>query len=287
MKKIFPSFNKSTLLALVFFGVMTLVGISAAHAQSETSIDNPLFSTTGPNVLGAGSIQWNSSLDYYFSRTSYFPDSYMSVNAFGGNTGLRFGVGNSAELTLDFKGAYNVVQTHNLAGPCVNTKSFNPSVGVKLLLAEGKGWLPQVAFFTHVGMAMNQSIYNPTIRTDMVQPEIGFMFRNRLDSRWVLDYSLGYSWNAESGFDNDFEAVFRNQIQYSIFARKLVTDRFSTGIGVSNTNGVRSLAGGIEMRYLATPDLQLSLIAGAAGGIGKEANALQLYTLLGAHWTLR
>ena len=279
--------TKPTALAIAFFCAMTLVGISAAHAQSETSIDNPLFSTTGPNVLGAGSIQWNSSLDYYFSRTSYYLGDYMSINAFGGTTGLRFGVGNSSELTLDIKGAYNIVQTHNLVGPCVNPQRYNPSVGVKLLLAEGKGWLPQVAFFTHVGMDISQSSYNPTVWTRLVQPEIGFMFRNRLDSRWVLDYSLGYSWNAESGYSTDFESVFHNQIQYSIFARKLINDRFSTGVGISNANSARSMAGGIEMRYLATPDLQLSLIAGASGGIGKEANALQVYSLLGAHWTLR
>ena len=47
--------NKSTLLALAFFFVMTLVSITAAHAQNYTL--NPLFSTTGPNVLGEGRIQ--------------------------------------------------------------------------------------------------------------------------------------------------------------------------------------------------------------------------------------
>ena len=290
MKKIFSHINKSTILAIAFFGVMTLVGISTAHAQNDTV--NPLISTTGPNVLGAGSIQWNSTLDYYYTYSSVLKDSYMSVNAFGASTGLRFGVGSRAELTLDVAGAYNALRTQNLNGPCVNTKNFNPSVGVKLLLADNQGWRPQVAFFTHVGMAINQSRYNPTTWTRMVQPEIGLMFRNRLGSRNVLDYSIGYSWNRESGLNSNFdspyfESLFQNQIQYSVFYRRLVSDRFMTGVGVSNANSAQRLGGGFEFRYLPTPDLQLSLMVGGAFGATNGGNASQVNALCGVHWTLR
>ena len=285
MKKIFSHISKSTLLALAFFGIMTLMGISTAHAQNDTI--NPLLSTTGSNVLGAGSIQWNSTLDYYYTYSSVFQDSYMSVNAFGASTGLRLGVGSRAELTLDVAGSYNALKTQNLNGPCVNTKNFNPTVGVKLLLADNRGWLPQVAFFTHVGMAIDQSRYSPTVWTRMVQPEIGFMFRNRLGSRNVLDYSIGYSWNRESGYNNNFESLFQNQIQYSVFYRRLVTDRFMTGVGVSNANSAQRLGGGFEFRYLPNPDLQLSLLVGGAFGAAKDSHAAQANAQFGLHWTLR
>ena len=285
MKKIFFHISKSTILAIAFFCVMTFVGAFTAHAQNDTV--NPLLSTTGPNVLGAGSIQWNNSLDYYYTYSSVLQDSYMAVNAFGASTGLRFGVGSRAELTLDVAGSYNALKTQNLIGPCVNTKNFNPTVGVKLLLADNRGWLPQVAFFTHVGMAIDQSRYNPTAWTRMVQPEIGLMFRNRLGSRNVLDYSIGYSWNRESGYNNDFESLFQNQIQYSVFYRRLVTDRFMTGVGVSNANSAQRLGGGFEFRYLPTPDLQLSLLLGAAGGVAKDSHAVQANAQFGVHWTLR
>ena len=287
MKNTYSHSRKSTLLALAFFGIMTIVGISTANAQSETDTLNPLLSTTGPNVLGAGSIQWNSTLDYYYTYTSVLQDSYMSVNAFGASSGLRFGVGSRAELTLDVAGSYNALKTQNLNGPCVNTKNFNPSVGVKLLLADNRGWRPQVAFFTHVGMAIDQSRYNPTAWTRMVQPEIGFMFRNRLGSRNVLDYSIGYSWNRESGYNNDFESLFQNQIQYSVFYRRLVSDRFMTGVGVSNANSAQRLGGGFEFRYLPTPDLQLSLLVGGAFGAAKDSHAFQTNAQFGLHWTLR
>ena len=290
MKNTYLHNRKSTLLALAFFGVMTLVGISTAHAQDD--IVNPLISTTGPNVLGAGSIQWNSTLDYYYTYTSVLQDSYTSVNAFGVTTGLRFGVGNRAELTLDVAGSYNVLNTQNLNSPSGNTKNFNPSVGVKLLLADNRGWRPQVAFFTHVGMAIDQSRYNPTAWTRMVQPEIGLMFRNRLGSRNVLDYSIGYSWNRESGLNSNFdspyfESLFQNQIQYSVFYRRLVSDRFMTGVGVSNANSAQRLGGGFEFRYLPYPDLQLSLLVGGAFGAAKGNNAGQVNALCGVHWTLR
>ena len=277
--------NKPTLLALVFFGAMTLVGFSAAHAQSDTL--NPLFSTTGPNVLPSSSIQWNSTLDFYHLAHNLENNSHYSFNTFGATTGLRFGVGSRAELTLDISGARRVIQESQSVGPCVNSQHYNPSVGVKLLLADGKGWLPQVAFFTHVGMAIDQSQFNPTAWSQMVQPQIGFIFRNRLDSRWVLDYSLGYSWNKECGLDNNLQYLFKNQLQYSIFARKLLTDRLSTGVGISNANSCQRMAGSIEARYLATPTLQLSLQGGLSFGAAKGSNANQTYALLGAHWTLR
>lgn len=54
MKHIRIHISKSSFLAVVFFGIMTAIGCNAANAQDTI---NPLISTTGPNVLGAGRIQ--------------------------------------------------------------------------------------------------------------------------------------------------------------------------------------------------------------------------------------
>ena len=81
MKRSLSPTGKSTLFALAFFVVMTFVGLTAAHAQNDTL--NPLLSTTGPNVLGSGRIQWSSSLDYYHLSQKYNQgQSVMASNSF-------------------------------------------------------------------------------------------------------------------------------------------------------------------------------------------------------------
>ena len=281
MKKIISHLNKSTFLALAFFGIMTLVGISTAHAQNDTL--NPLFSTTGPNVLGEGRIQWNSSLDFYHSSLTFNENDYSISSSYGATTGLRFGIGNRAELTFDVSGNYSFVESSLIDGLHTNTNGARASVGAKLLLSDGRRWLPQVAFFTHVGVNNEQYAFNRSVRVNKLQPQIGFMFRNQLGRRWAIDYSLGYAWSASSepGID------FANQIEYSLFARWLALDRLSFGVGVSNVNSARRMIGGFEVRYQPSDNIQLSLQSGSILGLGDGVSDSQAHALLGLHWTLR
>lgn len=282
MKRSLSPTGKSTLFALAFFVVMTFVGLTAAHAQNDTL--NPLLSTTGPNVLGAGRIQWSSSLDYYHLSQKYNQgQSVMASNSFGATTSLRFGVGNRAELSLNVSGAYSRLNTQGVNIAPSNAQNYYPSVGVKLLLNEGSGWLPKVSFYTHVGLAIGQNTYQSNQWFKQVQPEIGLMFRNNLGGGYVLDYSLGYMWNALSGPGIDI----KNQIQYSIFARKLVGDRYTFGVGFGNNNSAHRFAGDLEFRYLANPNLQLSARLGGTFGFQSTDYSAQAHALLGVHWTLR
>ena len=73
MKKQPTHRNLSTCFALLFFAAMTLVGASTAHAQDTV---NPLISTTGPNVLGSGHIQWNTALKWDHFKTAFREDIY-------------------------------------------------------------------------------------------------------------------------------------------------------------------------------------------------------------------
>lgn len=273
--------SKPTVLAIAFFFVMTFIGVTAAHAQNDTL--NPLFSTTGPNVLGEGRIQWNNSADYYLSMERYSKFDYTLSNAFGLSTGVRFGIGNRAELTLDVAGSYATGESTYIDGLYSNSTNARAAVGAKLLLTEGRGWLPQVAFFTSVGLR-NQKYSLNNLRVSEVQPQIGLMFRNRVGRTWAFDYSIGYSWAAsnEPGID------FQSQIQYSVGFRHLVTDRLTLGMEIGNGNSANRMAGGIEARFQATPNLQLSLREGAAFGVSSDLNtSYQFNTLFGLHWTLR
>ncbi|MBR1833991.1 MAG: hypothetical protein IJ785_00560 [Bacteroidales bacterium] len=151
---------KSTLLALFFFLAMALVGSITLHAQDTV---NPLLSTTGPNVLSSGHIYWNTTLRWDHMRYTY-SDYFRQLDGFDANTGLRFGIGSRAELTLGLEAFHYSIQTNwkysglnqsNMEGSNLtqDNLSFAPSVGARLLLFEGKRWLLKVTFNTAVALA--------------------------------------------------------------------------------------------------------------------------------------
>ena len=51
---------KSTAVAILFFGLMTIV--ATVSVQAQTDLSSPLITTTCPNVLGAWNIKWYSSV---------------------------------------------------------------------------------------------------------------------------------------------------------------------------------------------------------------------------------
>lgn len=279
MKKISHHLDKPLFGAILFIGLMAAVGATAAHAQDTVREYSPLVTTTGPNVLGAGHIQWNSSLEYHHMGANGTNMNYNS-HSFGLQTGLRFGIGSRAELTVDLGGAYNTFDTVNFH----NTTSFIPAVGAKLLLSEGKGWLPQTSFFTHVAAPVGQNAYNDKWYT-IVQPEIGFQFRNRLGNSFLLDYSLGYSWNR---YTDASSIDMSNQIQYSLYLRWLHSERQMASIGVSNRNSIHTPTVDLEYRNLLRDDLQLTVALSAAAGYGDEAGLVdKIHGLVGLSWMIK
>lgn len=277
MKQTARTFNKPLFSAILFFGLMATVGIAAVHAQ-DTVAENPLIATTGPNVLGQGNIQWNSSLEYYhYGHNS--ANLHFNTHSFGLATGMRFGIGNRAELTLDLAGAYNTFDTTSFH----NTTGFSPAVGAKLLLFEGRGWLPKTSFFTYVAAPVQQNAYNERWNT-LVQPEIGFQFRNRLGKWFLLDYSLGYAWNRYSVEDINFI----NQVQYSLHLRWIHSDRQMTSIGLSNRNSIHAPSVDIETRRQLTNDLQLTAAASVAAGFGLGVGfSDRIHGFVGLSWMIK
>jgi len=278
--------NKSTLIAILFFGIMTAIGCNAANAQDTI---NPLISTTGPNVLGAGRIQWNSNLEWFHADEQSTITS-MRYNILGANTEVRFGVGSKAELTVGLGGNHALHRSTYIhldgeepieADP--NNISFAPSVGAKLLLYEGKGWLPQVAFNTNIALANTSGNTLQPHNYTAVQPTLGLSFRNTLGKRWMLDYSLGMTWNKR--YPIPTYQVFSG----SLYARWLATDRLLLGAGFSSGNWAEPFCGDFEVRYLANPNLQLTLQGGFSGGIQTESSigTTRAHLLTGVSWTLR
>ena len=278
--------NNATYFALLFFAAMTVVGVTTAHAQDTI---NPLVSTTGPNVLGSGHIQWNTSLMWDHMR-SFNINGTVGFDGVGARTGFRFGIGNRAELTLGVEASHSVFnkRERSMAGSVISVNDLisptnmkiAPSVGARLLLFEGKGWLPMVTFNTSIAMAATKG-YKYESDT-VIQPTIGLEFRNDLGKGWMLDYAVDFTWNRNSPRQN-FPAT-----TLSVFARWLATERLLIGAGFKTPNWTEPFKGLFEVRYLATPNLQLTLQGGLSNGNSLGSYwAMETHVVAGVSWMLR
>lgn len=277
MKKIFPHISKFLLRTVVFVGFMAI----AATVVAQHDTVNLLVSTTGPNVLGEGRIQWDNSIEYFHDGGGLGVYQYNS-HSFGLSTGFRFGVGSRAELTLDINGRYNTFNNVNYRFH--NTTGITPSVGAKLLLYKGRGWVPQTAFYTYVSNPINQQPFDEEW-SSLVQPQIGFQFRNNLGKSWLLDYSLGYSWDR---YSTDTYINFTSQIDYSIHFRNITPKGNMVGCGISNRNSARVLSGDTEVRRQLNDNLQLYFQVGIVAGFAKEVGIIdRLHGLVGLSWMLK
>jgi opacity protein-like surface antigen len=286
MKKQSIRSNNTTYFALLFFAAMTVVGVTTAHAQDTI---NPLVSTTGPNVLGSGHIQWNTSLMWDHMR-NFNINGTVGFDGVGARTGFRFGIGNRAELTLGVEASHSVFnkRERSMAGSVISVNELisptnmkiAPSVGARLLLFEGKGWLPMVTFNTSIAMAATKG-YKYESDT-VVQPTIGLEFRNDLGKGWMLDYAVDFTWNRNSPRQN-FPAT-----TLSVFARWLATERLLIGAGFKTPNWTEPFKGLFEVRYLATPNLQLTLQGGLSNGNSLGSYwAMETHVVAGVSWMLR
>ena len=278
--------NNTTYFALLFFAAMTVVGVTTAHAQDTI---NPLVSTTGPNVLGSGHIQWNTSLMWDHTR-NFNINGTVGFDGVGARTGFRFGIGNRAELTLGVEASHSVFnkRERSMAGSVISVNDLisptnmkiAPSVGARLLLFEGRGWLPMVTFNTSIAMAATKG-YKYESDT-VVQPTIGLEFRNDLGKGWMLDYAVDFTWNRNSPRQN-FPAT-----TLSVFARWLATERLLIGAGFKTPNWTEPFKGLFEVRYLATPNLQLTLQGGLSNGNSLGSYwAMETHVVAGVSWMLR
>ena len=286
MKKQSTRSNNATYFALLFFAAMTVVGVTTAHAQDTI---NPLVATTGPNVLGSGHIQWNTSLMWDHTR-NFNINGTVGFDGVGARTGFRFGIGNRAELTLGVEASHSVFnkRERSMAGSVISVNDListtnmkiAPSVGARLLLFEGKGWLPMVTFNTSIAMAATKG-YKYESDT-VIQPTIGLEFRNDLGKGWMLDYAVDFTWNRNSPRQN-FPAT-----TLSVFARWLATERLLIGAGFKTPNWTEPFKGLFEVRYLATPNLQLTLQGGLSNGNSLGSYwAMETHVVAGVSWMLR
>lgn len=258
----------AALLPLAF-----LLPSAALQAQDDTL----LVAASGPNVMAKNELMWSNRIEYCNQQHFWNePFGHSNVHGFALGSGLRLGMGLRSELTLDLNAVTNIGRLFDSAAVSRLSTDFVPTVGARVMLYEGRAWLPQVAFRTELSMRR----YDGTDLWHM-QPLVGLQFRNRIGRRWLLDYSVGYTWTK---FTTALAEPFRERPwRYAVTARWLPTARLMLGVGVED--GYDRL----EACWQASPDLLVSIQGSARGGwliangIGMSAVDLRL----GLQWLLR
>lgn len=291
--------DKSTLMALVFFAAMTIIGALTCQAQVNlldpihSPDTNPLLSTTGPNTIGKGHLQLSGQASWFsFSQDREVYATNGSVipmhdywRELGGGIGLRYGIGNRFELFANVTGFHSRDRFEFSTGTFSDTlTTFSPSLGLKMMLFEGgHGWEPQVSAYALIDLSVVKSSNRWDVLGNGTEPVLGLQFRNRLGHRWVLDYGVSYRFNTGRPIGNTTVYVLQRDkpFQFNIMARWLATDRLMVSAGMENVGGTA------EVLWQATPTLQLKAQGGLAAGVGFRTGMLETNALLGINWMLK
>lgn len=285
-------------------GAMIMVPVASAQNDSTSLNDNPLVAITGPNVLPAGKIQWNSALgwDYRdFDNELHLDDATgdewwlhrFTSHLTSLNTSLRFGVGGKSEIVTTMEGGFCLSKRKD-NGERERSYMFVPSVGVKVNLYDGSAHLPQVTFRTDVTVPMVR-LWNSNDNKIAPEPSVELMLRKVL-RRVVVDISLGYGWHSYSTLSDD-------GFRYTTAVTWLPTDRLALGVSYGR-KVVHALANpdfhianliyasnmhhyNLTAMYRLTDDLQLSLEGSVVGSATGSAYSMSSNLMLGVHWMIR
>lgn len=176
---------------------------------------------------------------------------------------LRYGVFKNFELR--FVTEYNKLKSPGLS----DVSGFSPiSIGAKIHVNEEKGWIPQIAFLTHIRIAKTGA---KEFMQDYHSAQMAITFNHTLNDFWSVGYSLGVD--------------FPSDINYSIG-----TYTFVTGFAITEKIGAFIEAYGDFSKYkhadnkinggltfLVLPNFQFDF----AGGFGLSQNSADNYFGLG------
>lgn len=152
-------------------------------------------------------------------------------------------------------------------------RGFSPvALGVKLKLADEKGWWPQAALLGHLNLKTGNRDFMP----DYTSANFRFSFSHTLSDQWSLGYNVGAAWNGETP-----EAIFLYtlSIGYAL-NKKLAAFAETYSFFPEKGKADNRLDGGFT--YKVTSVLQFDL----SGGIGLSHNAPDFFVSTGCSFRL-
>lgn len=269
--------TKTNLLAHLFFAIMFFGAAIASHAQDTTLTSSPLVTTTGPNVLGSGHLMWSADLNAFHLHSIVDGKDFNNYSVLGGATGLRWGIGSKAELTLGLSAehAHGRVLDSLFFGP--NHLNLVPSLGARIMLLGGEGKKNSLTFFTEVTLPLRQG--HPFVEDEglLAEPIIGLQYRHRFSQYWYFDATAAYAWNRHAPYVRMTDRPFR----LALFARWLPNERWMFSAGFDN------LQGRAEALWQVSDRWQLKAQVCVDGGTGAAYSATSIYGLAGFNWMIR
>lgn len=173
------------------FYLLTLIialGCTNLWAQEDLviSADRPGMAT-GTDVMPLHKIQWETGFAYEHSKGC--PDSY-TLN----NTYLRYGLSEWAEVHV---GADLLL--------CDGTTGLSAlSVGTKVKMLDGAGWVPTVSFMANLA---SPHIGSKAYRPDHLAPQLYLLFQNDVTDWFNIGYNIGAEWDGFIAEPTTFAAV--------------------------------------------------------------------------------
>ena len=269
--------TKSDLLVAIFFAFMTFVATFVSHAQDTPLTSTPLVTTTGPNVLGSGHLMWSGDLNAYHLHSSFLGNDINNYSMVGASTGLRWGIGSKAELTLGVSAEHAHGRVFDSLSFGSNHLNLTPTLGARVMLLGGNERKNTLTFFTEVTLPIRRG--HPIVEDEglLAEPIIGLQYRHRFSSHWYFDASAGYAWNRHAPYFRMSDRPFR----LALFARWLPNERWMFSVGLDN------LQARTEAMWQVNDNLQLKAQLCVDGGKGSDYSAFSIYGLAGFSWMIR
>lgn len=177
---------------------------------------------------------------------------------------IKYGVNDHFELRFvtGFIGKRAKIAEH----PISRVQGFSPmALGVKVKLADEKGFWPQAAFIGHINLRTGSKDFNPSYTA----ADFRFTFAHTVSEKFALSYNLGAEWNGETPdaaflYTLALRYTATNRVgifveSYAFFPERDKADnRFDCGLTYMITSMVQwDLSGGLGLSRSA-PDYFLS-----------------------------
>jgi hypothetical protein len=238
--------------------VITLLTIGTAFStalsqeKSEIITDRP-DQTEAPALVPTGGLQIETGFIYEKDAEKKVNTTSFTYNT----TLLKYGVNENFELRFisEYLGERTVNETE------VSTvKGFSPlAIGLKIRLADEKGFWPQTALIGHVNLKTGSSEFEP----HYTAADFRFTMAHTLSDKFSLSYNIGAEWDGESP---ETRFLYTLSIGYVVSKRiGLFVEGYSFFPEESKADN--RIDGGVTVKF--TPIVQWDI----SGGVGLSSNA--------------
>ncbi|MBL7857084.1 MAG: transporter [Cyclobacteriaceae bacterium] len=255
---------KKIIALLIILAAVQL--LKAQSAKPELVTDRP-DQTEAPVLVPTGGLQVETGFVYEKDRSEGTQTANIAYNT----TLIKYGVNEFVELR--FISEYLGQKIKYPENQNTQIKGMSPlALGVKIKLAEEKGFWPQAAFIGHINLRNGSEEFRPSYTA----ADFRFTFAHTLSDRLALSYNLGAEWDGETP-----EAAFL----YTFSLGYVFTERLGVFVETysffpeDNKADHRFDAG---LTYKFTPVIQWDI----SGGFGLSENAPDSFISTGISFRL-